>query len=105
MTGVINKFQRILGFRIHERYKSDITLTPEERPVVFVTHMEHHSNQTSWLETIAEVVIVEPNSEGLVCIENFKSTLAKYQDRPLKIAAITSCSNVTGIMTKLSCDG
>ena len=99
MTGVINKFQRILGFRIHERYKSNITLTPEERPVVFVTHMEHHSNQTSWLETIAEVVIVEPNSEGLVCIENFKSTLAKYQDRPLKIAAITSCSNVTGIMT------
>lgn len=99
MTGVINKFQRILGFRIHEKYKSQVKLNETERPVVFVTHMEHHSNQTSWLETIAEVVIVEPNLEGLVCIEKFRQKLGEYVDRPFKIAAITSCSNVTGIMT------
>lgn len=99
MTGVINKFQRILGFRIHEKYKSAVSLSPAEKPVVFVTHMEHHSNQTSWLETIAEVVIVEPNSAGLVCLDSFAKTIQKYQDRQLKIAAITSCSNVTGLMT------
>ena len=23
----------------------------KERPVIFITHMEHHSNQTSWYET------------------------------------------------------
>ena len=32
-----------------------------ERPIVFVTHMEHHSNQTSWLETIARVVVIPPD--------------------------------------------
>ena len=54
MTGVVNKFQRILGLKIHERYTDKVILPLEERPVVFVTHMEHHSNQTSWLETLAE---------------------------------------------------
>jgi selenocysteine lyase/cysteine desulfurase len=61
--------------------------------------MEHHSNQTTWIETIADVVIVPPNERGLVCIENFEKTIREYDNRKTKIAAITACSNVTGIMT------
>lgn len=99
MTGVVNKFQRILGLRIHEKYKSSVRPAENEAPVVLVTHMEHHSNQTSWLETIADVVVVPPDEKGLVSIGNFDKELKKYADRPLKIAAITSCSNVTGIIT------
>lgn len=99
MTGVVNKFQRILGFKIHERYQQKVKLTREERPVVFVTHMEHHSNQTSWLETIAEVEIIQPTAEGLVDLNELRRLLEKHKNRPIKIAAITSCSNVTGIMT------
>src|SRR6056297_2654430 len=99
MTGVINKFQRILGWKIHERYRSNIDIEESQRPVVFITHMEHHSNQTSWLETIAKVIVVPPDSEGLVVIDTFEEMVAKYAQRPFKIAAITSCSNVTGIMT------
>jgi selenocysteine lyase/cysteine desulfurase len=58
--------------------------------------MEHHSNQTSWLETDAEVI---PSTEdGLFSIENLE-ILEKYKDRAFKIASITSCSNVTGIRT------
>lgn len=97
MTGAINKFQRILGFRIHEKYKSQVTIPENERPIVFVTHMEHHSNQTSWLETIAEVVVINPTDDGLVDVEHLKTLLEKYKNRRTKIAAITSCSNVTGI--------
>jgi selenocysteine lyase/cysteine desulfurase len=97
MTGAINKFQRILGFRIHEKYKGQVTIPENERPIVFVTHMEHHSNQTSWLETIAEVVVINPTNEGLVDINHLKKLLEKYKNRTTKIAAITSCSNVTGI--------
>ena len=97
MTGAINKFQRILGFRIHEKYKGKVTIPENERPIVFVTHMEHHSNQTSWLETIAEVVVINPTNEGLVDINHLKKLLEKYKNRTTKIAAITSCSNVTGI--------
>src|ERR1035437_7955307 len=65
MTGVVNKFQRILGLKIHEKFKDKITLAEEDRPVIFITHMEHHSNQTSWLETIGEVKIIDSTPGGL----------------------------------------
>ena len=99
MTGVVNKFQRILGLKIPENLKDFITIPKELKPVVFISHMEHHSNQTSWLETIADVVVLPANEEGLFCIEQFKESLQKYKDRSFKIASITSCSNVTGIKT------
>jgi len=99
MTGVINKFQRILGFKIHERYKDCLHLTEKERPVVFVTHMEHHSNHTSWLETIADVKVINPTPQGRVDLEHLNQLLEQYAHRNMKIAAITSCSNVTGVMT------
>lgn len=99
MTGVANKFQRILGFKIHEKFKSQVNIPEEDKPIVFVSHMEHHSNQTSWLETIADVEIIPPCEKGLVNCDNLKELLIKYQNRKTKIAAITSCSNVTGIVT------
>ncbi len=99
MTGVVNKFQRILGLKIHEKYHRQISLLPEQRPVVLVSHMEHHSNQTSWLETIADVEVLDACPKGLLCLEQLDKTLQKYQDRHTKIVAITSCSNVTGIKT------
>lgn len=99
MTGAINKFQRILGLKIPESIKEYTNIPDEIRPVVFVTHMEHHSNQTSWLETIADVVVIPPNDDVLVCLETFAKIVNKHRDRPIKIAAITGCSNVTGIQT------
>lgn len=98
MTGVVNKLQRMLGLRIHEKFHERLQLKPEERPVVFCTHMEHHSNQTSWLETICDLVIIQPGDTGQVDLPNLEALLRQYQNRPLKIAAITSGSNVTGIL-------
>ena len=99
MTGVINKFQRILGLKLHERFADKVQLSPDDRPVLFCTHMEHHSNQTSWLETTVEVRVIDPTPEGLVDLDHLRKLLTEYADRPVKIAAITSCSNVTGIIT------
>lgn len=99
MTGAINKFQRILGLKIPENIRPYTNIPDSLRPVIFVTHMEHHSNQTSWLETIAKVVVVPPNADVLVCMDNFKKALEEYQDYPIKIAAVTGCSNVTGIQS------
>jgi selenocysteine lyase/cysteine desulfurase len=99
MTTVVNKFQRILGLRLVEQLLPYLNLPNHKRPVVFVTHMEHHSNQTSWLETIADVEVLEPNALGLVCPDNLRQRLRQFDDRPLKIGAFTSCSNVTGIET------
>jgi selenocysteine lyase/cysteine desulfurase len=99
MTGVINKFQRILGLRVPDQFKKNLQLKEEDIPLVFITHMEHHSNQTSWLETIAQVEYIEPTTEGLVNPKHLEVLLKKYKNRKLKIASVTACSNVTGIET------
>jgi selenocysteine lyase/cysteine desulfurase len=106
MTAVVNKLQRILGLRFPERCKSFTTnedkrfdVEEKNRPVVFITHMEHHSNQTSWLETIADVEIIMPDKDGLVDLQHFDTLLHQYKNRPLKIASVTASSNVTGICT------
>ncbi|NLH60958.1 MAG: aminotransferase class V-fold PLP-dependent enzyme [Ignavibacteriales bacterium] len=99
MTGVISKFQRILGLRIPEQIQPYTIIPESEKPIVFITHMEHHSNQTSWVESIADVVIVPPDENGLVSLENFESKIEYFKERKNKIASITACSNVTGIET------
>lgn len=97
MTGVVNKLQRILGYRIHESYREHISV--EDKPLIILSHMEHHSNQTSWLETIADVVVIDPCTQGLFCLNNLRNLLEKNKHRKEIIAAVTSCSNVTGIFT------
>ena len=97
MTAAVCKFQRILGLRVPEQVLPYLDLPAEDRPVVFLTHMEHHSNHTSWLETIAEVVCIDPDDEGLVDPDKLRQLLESYRDRRFKIGAFTSCSNVSGI--------
>jgi selenocysteine lyase/cysteine desulfurase len=97
MTAAINKFQRLLGLRLPEQLQKYTNIPKEEKPIVFLTHMEHHSNQTSWLETICDVVIIEPDNSGLVNLDHFKHLLELYKNRKLKIASLTAASNVTGI--------
>lgn len=99
MTAMINKWQRILGLKVPEQLMHFVKLEGDMRPVVFVTHMEHHSNHTSWLETIAEVHVIKPTNEGLVDLNDLAKKLKKFESRQLKIGAFTSCSNVTGIET------
>jgi selenocysteine lyase/cysteine desulfurase len=99
MTGVVNKFQRILGLKVPENLKQYFKIPAEKKPIVFISHMEHHSNQTSWLETIADVEVIPSCEQGLFNLDNLTVLLEKYKDRTFKIASITSCSNVTGIKT------
>lgn len=125
MTGAVNKLQRILGLRIPERimdyvkkgklpeidqleknavkihnvFSDYLQLDDTLKPIVFVTHMEHHSNQTTWLETIATVEIIKSDEKGNVDLQYFRELLEKYKYKKNKIAAITGCSNVTGIQT------
>ena len=99
MTRMTVKFQRILGLKIPEQLQDYVKIPKELRPVVFVTHMEHHSNQTTWLETIADVVILSADEQGLVDLDHLETQVKKYENRKLKIGAFTACSNVTGIET------
>ncbi|MGF1555398.1 aminotransferase class V-fold PLP-dependent enzyme [Paucihalobacter sp.] len=99
MTDAVNKFQRILGLKIPENLKVYTNVPELLKPVVFVSHMEHHSNHTSWLETMAKVEVIPPGKEGLFSLENLEILLHQYQEHPLKIVAIIAGSNVTGIQT------
>lgn len=99
MTAAVNKLQRILGLKAPEGLRRFIDLPARERPVVFVTHLEHHSNHTSWYETIADVVVVPPDAEGVVSLEALEEQLHAYRARTVKIGAFSACSNVTGIFT------
>lgn len=107
MTGAISKFQRILGLKMPQQAKqmcksysqtySCPNIDEEDRPVVFVTHMEHHSNHTSWLETLADVVVLEPDKDMNVQPEQLRSEIKKYSNRKLLIGSFSACSNVTGV--------
>lgn len=99
MTAAIVKFQRILGLKTCGQVSRHECLNEVERPVVFITHMEHHSNHTSWYETAADVVVIEPGKNLDIDLDNLEAALIKYKDRKRKIGSFTACSNVTGIRT------
>lgn len=101
MTTVINKFQRILGLKYCGKMVHKTCQLERNKPVVFLTHMEHHSNQTSWYETNADVVVLPPGEHLLVDPEILRNELKKYSDREFKIGSFTACSNVTGIRTPI----
>jgi selenocysteine lyase/cysteine desulfurase len=107
MTSAIIKLQRILGLKIpeqsinfcafsHGEYNNCKDIPNEKRPVVFLTHTEHHSNHTSWFETLAEVVVLEPGPDLTVNPDSLRKEIVKYSGRPLLIGSFTACSNVTG---------
>lgn len=99
MTSAVVKFQRILGLKTCGKLVSEECLDKKEKPVVFVTHMEHHSNHTSWYETMADIVQMQPDKDMLVDLDDLCLQLEKYKDRKIKFGAFTACSNVTGIQT------
>ena len=109
MTSALAKLQRMLGLKIPEQAKSYCAFANGElykcksnpgdnRPVVFITHTEHHSNHTSWFETIADVVVLEPTLDLKVNPDSLRKEIVKYAGRPLLIGSFSACSNVTGYM-------
>ncbi len=101
MTAVINKFQRILGLRIPEKFKDKITLCGTDRPLVILTHMEHHSNQTTWEECCVDIAILCKKSDGTPNLDHLREVLETNKDRSTVIGSFTACSNVTGIVTPI----
>ncbi len=99
MTALINKFQRMLGFKTYGDILHYESLPENDRPVIFITHIEHHSNQISWYETIADVVLLKPDKDLLVDLDELRRQLKKYENRKIKVGAFSACSNVTGIET------
>lgn len=98
-TGAINKLQRLLGLRVPSNFIGRTEVPPERRTLLLVTHMEHRSKHTTWLECEVDVEVVPPGADGRVDLAAHSALLARHADRPIKIAAVTACSNVTGLAT------
>ncbi|MGG6311407.1 aminotransferase class V-fold PLP-dependent enzyme [Paenibacillus macerans] len=103
MTGAVNKLQRLLGLKVSPRWRTAYRagMAERDRPVIFVTHMEHHSNHISWAETNGEVVCIPPGADGRADPGQLERLLVRYRDRAVKIGAFTACSNVTGFATPI----
>jgi len=98
MTAAINKLQRILGLRLPKGCVS--TFKAGIRPLVLVTHMEHHSNQITWEECDVDVrIIPRQETTGLPDLDQMERMLKENDQRPLLIGAFTAGSNVTGLLT------
>ncbi|WP_067839546.1 aminotransferase class V-fold PLP-dependent enzyme [Amphibacillus sediminis] len=98
-TDALNKLQRLISIRVPASLNQSFLLEPEQRPVIFTSLMEHHSNYLSWCETIGDVVVIPLTKHHQIDQEQLEHALIRYQDRPVKIGAFTACSNVTGIQT------
>lgn len=99
MTAVICKLQRLLGLRIPESANPKPAFRGRRKPLVIITHMEHHSNHTSWNECCCDVKIIRRADNGLPDLDHLEEILAANSGRELKIGSFTACSNVTGIHT------
>jgi selenocysteine lyase/cysteine desulfurase len=106
-TGAIDKVFRQLGFGIPEyadvKYKISETCIADDttRPVVFISHMEHHSNELIWKESIARVIVIpEDLQTGQPNLHYLEQMLIKYKkDNVPMVGSFSAGSNVTGICT------
>jgi len=102
-TGAINKLIEILNLRLpadlDERYSLSGNIPADERPVVFIGPFEHHSNEISWRETIADVVVIAEDRDGRIDETHLEHELMAHRDRQLKIGSFSAASNVTGIVS------
>jgi selenocysteine lyase/cysteine desulfurase len=103
-TGAIHRLIEILNLHIpcelDSRYSLKEQIPSAERPIVFIGPYEHHSNELPWRESIADVVVIDEDSDGQIDLDLLEQSLECHRDRPLLIGSFSAASNVTGIETK-----
>ncbi|KAK3139514.1 hypothetical protein QOZ80_5AG0384520 [Eleusine coracana subsp. coracana] len=102
-TAAIKRLQEVIGVAapsVKLRGRLSTQLQMEERWVIFVGPYEHHSNLLSWRQSLADVVEIGVDADGLTDIAALRRALSspEYKNRPM-LGSFSACSNVTGIMT------
>ena len=100
-SGAIEKMIKVLGIMLptyaDKKWKLSKRIPEKERPVVFIGPFEHHSNELSWRESLATVVVIPEDKYGCPNMKILEQMLIKYKDRKMKIGSFCAGSNVTGI--------
>ncbi len=116
-TGAIDKLQQILGIAFPPATQSALaTLLGQHlgtdkatellaalrrrQPVVFVGPYEHHSNEVSWRQGLAEVIEVDLDEDGAIDLGHLEHLLTRPAFRGRRcIGSFSAASNVTGMRT------
>jgi selenocysteine lyase/cysteine desulfurase len=116
-TAAINRFQQLIGVALPpvtaellvqwrtEHFGREASIAFEDflrskRPVVFVGPFEHHSNEITWRESLAEVVPIALAADGGLDLDDLERKIQdpQYHGRRL-IGSFSAASNVTGRRT------
>ena len=110
-TAGVQRLQDILGLSLPPATRAALeaagadlkAMLGDRRPVVFIGPYEHHSNELSWRESLAEVVRIGMDEDGGI---DFAELEARLCDPALegrrKIGAFSAASNVTGVKTDVA---
>lgn len=99
-TAAIKHFQELLGLYIPPATKKRFGFKRDKKnaPLIVVGPYEHHSNELSFRESLANVKRVKLTSDGLVDLKHLKKILENNKDKEI-IASFCIASNVSGIIT------
>lgn len=118
-TSAVHKLQEILGVALPPNSREQVfsavsgELGPRGRevvdaslqargPVVFIGPYEHHSNELSWRESLAEVVSIGLTADGQIDLEQLQRELCNPDHvGRIKLGAFSAASNVTGVKTDI----
>ena len=105
MTGAIHKL--LTSMSLTEpccgTFRKCVTsIVTRDRPVVFLSSFEHHSNDLAFRESICDVVTIKLCPMGRVDLDDLELQLKLYADRTVKIGSFSAASNVTGTLTSVS---
>lgn len=101
-TSAIKRLQEVMGIAVpstlRDRMLGSDLIGMEERWLVFVGPYEHHSNLLSWRQSLAQVIEIGLDEDGLLDMEALRLQLEsyKYSNRPI-LGSFSACSNLTGI--------
>ena len=111
-TAAIAKLQEILGVACPPATRALIEANMKDclaswlgksAPVIFIGPYEHHSNELSWRESLAETVTIGLDETGALDLEDLAQQLSdpRFEGRQ-KIGAFSAASNVTGVKTDIA---
>jgi selenocysteine lyase/cysteine desulfurase len=119
-TSAVHKLQEILGVALPPNSREQVfsavsgELGPRGRevvdaslqkrgPVVFIGPYEHHSNELSWRESLAEVISIGLTADGQIDLEHLQRELCNPDHvGRIKLGAFSAASNVTGVKTDVT---
>jgi hypothetical protein len=100
VTAAIWKLIALLGIHCPAQLLPHLDMTKVKKPLILISHSEHHSNELMWRETIADVMPIPPDSTGALDLEFMRGILEENKDKyETIIGSFTAGSNVTGLLT------